>query len=93
MVVRFHRTHIFSGVLYDSTVCRLNGWQNPIGFHGVYMVGLFGGLYMRKLGFILIVNFRAFPVPYNGNKKRCKGGQPLQAVLPVFPLSLCLGNN
>lgn len=47
---------------------------------------------MRKLGFILIVFSVSFPVLLNGNKKRCKGGLSLQAVLSAFSLSLCLGN-
>ena len=67
----------FWGFCDGLTVCSLNGWQNSVGFHGVYMGAFFGGLYRRKLGCVPSVVFRAFPVLLNGNKKRCKGGLPL----------------
>lgn len=67
----------FRGFCDGLTVCRFNDWQNFIGFHGAFMGFFFGGLYMRKLGCVPSVVFRAFLVLLNGNKKRCKGGLPL----------------
>lgn len=85
-------TIFFRGFCYGLTVCRFNDWQNFIGFHGAFMGFFLGGLYMRKLGFIPSVVSVSFPDSFNGNKKRGKGGQPLQTNLFVFPLPLAIGN-
>lgn len=67
----------------------LNGVANVNGFHGANMGAFYGGLYRRKLGYILNRVFRAFPVRFCGNKKRCKGGLPLQTNLLCLSVVPC----
>lgn len=55
-------TIFFRGFCYGLTACSLNGWQNPVGFHGAFMDAFLGGLYRRKLGCISYRGFRSFPV-------------------------------
>ena len=87
-----HLQYFFRGVCDGLTACSLNGWQNSVGFHGANMDAFLGGLYRRKLGLVLIVDFRAFPVLLNDNKRECKGGLPLQTNLFVFLSSLAIGS-
>jgi len=53
------------------------------------MDAFFGGLYMRKLGRFLIVNYRAFPDPLTATKSGTKAVNLCRAVftsLPAVPL-------
>lgn len=62
----------FWGFCDGLTVCRFNDWQNFIGFHGAFMGFFFGGLYMRKLGCVPSVVFRAFPCAFAVTKSGAK---------------------
>lgn len=85
--------HPHFGVLLGLTAFSLNGGVKPFGFHGVYMVGFFCGLYRRKLGFIPSVVSVSFPYPLAVTKSGAKVVYLCRRFYLPFPLSLCLGSN
>ena len=70
----------------------LNGGANFIGFHGAYMGFFFGGLYRRKLGFILIVDSVPFLYSETATKSGAKVVYLCRQNYFVFPLSLAIGS-
>lgn len=84
-------TFFFGGNI-GLTAGPLTGGVTSSGFTVLILGAFFGGLYKRKLGYMLNRVFRVLSLSFNDDKRECKGGLPLQTNICVFLSSLCMGN-